>query len=119
MDQIIEYIFAKPVNQDYYEFGINTIEVTKWINRDDLRHFISNNISQDLISIREIRELVEGYEPFIIDNVKKEFYTLGLETSKHEITKVIKSQDLLKKELSMFDKVMNKIKNDSNLLDKK
>ncbi|MDA3855574.1 MAG: hypothetical protein PF569_04910 [Candidatus Woesearchaeota archaeon] len=110
MEQVVEFIFAKPVNMDYFEFSINSLERVKWIQRDELSHFISNNVPQSIISIAEIKELVDTYQSFVIDNTNKEWYTLEFDFDKRDITNTVKARENVTEKSDPFTKVMDRIK---------
>jgi len=105
MDCSITFLFAKPISAQYHEYAVNTLERSKWIDRDDLRHFISRNFSREIISIAEIKKLVESNEAFIIDNSEKEWYLLDNSYSKENITKVVNQEDT-----TGFNKIVNMCK---------
>ena len=86
MEQSIMLILAKPVNDEYYEMGVNNLERMRWIHRDKLRHFLADNVSRDLMSIRDISSLVGLYKSFVVDISNDEFYELEIETEAKDIT---------------------------------
>lgn len=107
MERSIEFLFAKPVNETYFEFGINSVDRARWISRDDLRNFISDNVSQDIISIKDISELVDRYRSFVIDLVNKEWYELEFDCNQNDITNI---RDHRIKEPNKFDRIIEKVK---------
>lgn len=89
MEQSISLITVVPVNENYFEYSVNTLERRKWIQRDELRFFLANNIPRDIMSIKVIKELVDTYQSFVVDVANKEYYTMEFQAEKKNITNIV------------------------------